>query len=62
MAVTPLNERIVLLLQTTGGWEVLASLPSSSTSVPEPGARVKVRFAAAGTHVFDIKTGERLHG
>jgi multiple sugar transport system ATP-binding protein len=62
MAVTPLNERIVLLLQTPGGWEVLASLPSSSTSVPDPGARVKVRFAAAGTHVFDTKTGERLHG
>lgn len=62
MAVTPLNERTVLLLQTPSGWELLASLPSSSTSIPESGARVKASFAPAGTHLFDLASGERLHG
>jgi multiple sugar transport system ATP-binding protein len=62
MAVTPLNERTVLLLQSDGGWEFLASLPSSSTNIPEPGAKVKASFASAGTHLFDKTTGDRLHG
>jgi multiple sugar transport system ATP-binding protein len=61
MAVTPLNERTVLLLQTPSGWEFLASLPSSSLSIPEPGARVKASFAPAGTHIFDLQSGERLN-
>ena len=62
VAVTPLNERTVLLLQTASGWEFLASLPSSASAIPEPGARVSARFAAAGTHIFDRQSGERLHG
>jgi ABC-type sugar transport system ATPase subunit len=62
MAVTPLNERTVLLLHSEGGWEFLASLPSSATNIPEPGAEVKVNFASAGTHLFDKTTAERLHG
>jgi multiple sugar transport system ATP-binding protein len=62
MAVTPLNERTVLLLHSEGGWEFLASLPSSATNIPEPGAEVKVSFASAGTHLFDKTTAERLHG
>ena len=62
MAVTPLNERTVLLLQSDGGWEFLASLPSSATNVPEPGSKLHVSFAASGTHLFDGQTGERLHG
>ena len=62
MAVTPLNERIVLLLQSDGGWEFLASLPSSAANIPEPGTKVHATFAAAGTHLFDRQTGERLHG
>jgi multiple sugar transport system ATP-binding protein len=61
VAVTPLNERTVLLLQTASGLELLASLPSSAP-VPEAGAKVHVRFAEAGTHLFDRETGERLHG
>lgn len=61
MAVTPLNERTVMLMQSESGWEFLASLPSSSTSIPEPGAKVRARFAAAGTHLFDSASGERLH-
>lgn len=62
MAVTPLNERVVLLLQSDGGWEFLASLPSSSTKIPEPGTKVNASFASSGTHVFDAVSGERLHG
>ena len=62
MAVTPLNERTVLLLRSDGGWEFLASLPSSATNIPEPGAEVKATFAASGTHLFDKTTAERLHG
>ena len=62
VAVTPLNERIVLLLKAKDGWEFLASLPSSAGSVPEPGAQVSAALAASGTHLFDPATGERLHG
>ena len=62
MAVTPLNERTVLLLQSEGGWEFLASLPSSAANIPESGAKVKATFATAGTHLFDKITAERLHG
>ena len=62
IAVTPLNERTVLLLQTTSGWEFLASLPSSAAAIPGAGSKVRATFAAAGTHIFDRQTGERLHG
>ncbi|MCA3561180.1 MAG: ABC transporter ATP-binding protein [Aestuariivirga sp.] len=62
IAVTPLNERTVLLLQNPNGWEFLASLPSTASNIPEAGAKVKASFAAAGTHIFDRQTGERLHG
>jgi multiple sugar transport system ATP-binding protein len=61
MAVTPLNERVVLLLQTASGWEFLASLPATAM-VPDAGSRIHARFAEAGTHIFDRQTGERLHG
>lgn len=62
MAVTPLNERTVLLLHSEGGWEFLASLPSSASNIPEPGAKVNATFATHGTHLFDKTTAERLHG
>ena len=62
MAVTPLNERTVLLLKSNGGWEFLASLPSSTHAVPEPGANVRAAFAADGVHMFDRETGVRLDG
>jgi multiple sugar transport system ATP-binding protein len=62
VAVTPLNERIVLLLQSRGGWEFLASLPSTAQSIPEAGSMVRTRFPAGGTHLFDRQTGDRLHG
>ena len=61
VAVTPLNERVVLLLQTPGGWEFLASFPATAR-VPEAGARIRTRFAESGTHLFDRETGERLDG
>ncbi len=61
MAVTPLNERTVLLLQAADGWEFLASLPSSEAP-PEPGTKLHASFAAQGIHLFDKQTGARLHG
>lgn len=61
VAVTPLNERVVLLLQTPGGWEFLASFPATAR-VPEAGARIRTRFAESGTHLFDRETGDRLDG
>jgi multiple sugar transport system ATP-binding protein len=59
-AVTPLNERIVLLLKAASGWEFLASLPSSSEAIPEAGSRVRVAILPAGLHLFDRETGRRL--
>ena len=61
LAVTPLNERTVLLLQTGNGQEFLASLPSS-VAAPPADSHVTANFGEAGTHFFDKDTGERLHG
>jgi multiple sugar transport system ATP-binding protein len=61
LAVTPLNERTVILLQADNGWEFLASLPSSVTP-PKPSATIKASFAASGIHVFDKTTGGRING
>jgi multiple sugar transport system ATP-binding protein len=60
MAVTPLNERTVLLLQTRGGFEFLASVPASQ-AVPQPGSAVRTSFRPEGFHLFDRDTGERLN-
>jgi multiple sugar transport system ATP-binding protein len=60
MAVTPLNERTVLLLQTKTGAELLASLPSSSASIPKAENEVRIAFNPAGTHLFDRETGAAL--
>jgi len=62
MAVTPLNERTVLLLKSASGWEFLASLPATADAIPEAGKKVHARFASHGTHVFDRQSGERLNG
>jgi multiple sugar transport system ATP-binding protein len=62
MAVTPLNERTVLLLQTAAGAELLASLPSSSAAIPKAEAQVFVAFDRRGTHLFDHETGAALTG
>jgi multiple sugar transport system ATP-binding protein len=62
MAVTPFNERTVLLLQSETGWEFLASLPSTSALIPESGSKLHIAFADTGTHLFDKTTGERLDG
>lgn len=61
VAVTPLNERVVLLLKSDSGWEFLASLPSTSET-PLPDSKVNVTFLDGGTHLFDKSTGDRLHG
>ena len=60
MAVTPLNERTVLLLQTRGGAELLASLPSSSPAIPKAESEVAISFNPIGTHLFDRETGSAL--
>ncbi|WP_119387870.1 ABC transporter ATP-binding protein [Taklimakanibacter lacteus] len=60
MAVTPLNERTVLLLQTSSGAELLASLPSSSAQIPRAESEVRITFNARGTHLFDRDTGATL--
>jgi multiple sugar transport system ATP-binding protein len=59
-AVTPLNERIVLLLRTAQGWECLASLPSSASAIPKAESEVRIAFDPDGTHLFDRATGERI--
>ena len=59
-AVTPLNERTVLLLKAPSGWEFLASLPSSGEAIPEAGRRVRVEIRPAGLHLFDRETGRRI--
>lgn len=60
MAVTPLNERTVLLLKTRSGAELLASLPSSSPAIPKAESEVALRFNPIGTHLFDRETGAAL--
>lgn len=60
MAVTPLNERTVLLLQTKGGAELLASLPSSSPAIPKAESEVTISFNPIGSHLFDRETGAAL--
>jgi multiple sugar transport system ATP-binding protein len=60
LAVTPFNERTVLLLRSKGGWEFLASLPSSSSNIPKAESGTGVSFDPTGLHLFDRATGERL--
>jgi multiple sugar transport system ATP-binding protein len=62
VAVTPLNERIVLLLKSEDGWEFLASLPSTAADIPQPDTQTVASLASAGIHLFDRETKERLHG
>jgi multiple sugar transport system ATP-binding protein len=62
MAVTPLNERTVLLLQTAKGAELLASLPSSAAAIPKAESQIEVAFNAKGAHLFDHETGVALTG
>jgi multiple sugar transport system ATP-binding protein len=60
MAITPLNERTVLLLRSQSGLEFLASLPASQSAVPEAGKKVRASFNPNGVHLFDRETGLRL--
>ncbi|MGE0004360.1 MAG: ABC transporter ATP-binding protein [Parvibaculaceae bacterium] len=62
MAVTPLNERTVLLLRSASGAELLASLPSSSPAIPKAESEVRVAFDTKGAHLFDHETGAALAG
>ena len=60
MAVTPLNERIVLLLKSTGDLEFLASLPAAGINAPAPASKVRAWFDPERVHLFDRETGLRL--
>ena len=60
MAVTPLNERIVLLLRSKGNLEFLASLPAARATAPAAGSKLRVSFDPGGVHLFDPETGMRL--
>jgi multiple sugar transport system ATP-binding protein len=61
-AVTPFNERTVLLLRARNGQELLASLPSSSDNIPAAGQSTGLIFNDQGLHMFDRATGVRLEG
>ncbi len=61
LAITPINERTVLLLEASNGWEFLVSLPASA-DLPVTGGVVTASFASADIHFFDKDTGERLNG
>jgi multiple sugar transport system ATP-binding protein len=62
MAVTPFNERTVLLLRTKSGVELLASVPSSMAKIPQAGQTTGLSFKSEGMHLFDRATGARLNG
>ncbi len=57
-AVTPLNEKTVTLMTTTGGRELLLSSPAG-TDNPQSG-RVYVTFDRTAVHLFDKETGQRI--
>ncbi len=61
-AVTPFNERTILLLRTRGGLELLASVPSSLTRIPAPGQSTGISLNSTGLHLFDRQSGDRLSG
>jgi multiple sugar transport system ATP-binding protein len=57
VAITPLHERLVLLLRTPGGEEVVASVLGTP---PEPGAAVWIEAEDAPIALFDATSGARL--
>ena len=61
MAVTPLNEKTVLLLRTHDGQEIFASEAGVENETRQPGPAF-VRFDAARALVFDEASGARVEG
>ena len=62
VAATPLNERLVTLLKTPDGQEILASQPSGERA-PEPDSPVGLQFGRDDMLLFDKASGQRLkHG
>lgn len=57
-AITPLNEKTVTLMRTTGGREILMSQPSSSPTPDSDTATIAVD--PQQVHLFDKASGERL--
>jgi multiple sugar transport system ATP-binding protein len=59
VAVTPLNERLVTLLKTGDGHEILSSQPSSERAV-DADSQVGLQFARDDILLFDKASGQRL--
>jgi multiple sugar transport system ATP-binding protein len=59
VAVTPLNERLVTLLNTSDGREILASQPSGERAA-EADTKVGLQFALDDILLFDKTSGQRL--
>jgi hypothetical protein len=57
--VTPLNERLVTLLNTSDGREILASQPSGERAA-EADTKVGLQFALDDILLFDKASGQRL--
>jgi multiple sugar transport system ATP-binding protein len=59
VAVTPLNERLVTLVKTGDGHEILASQPATDRAA-EPDSKVGLQFARDDILLFDKASGQRL--
>ena len=59
VAVTPLNEKTVLLLRTTDGREILAS-EAGTDEAPRRHGPAHARFDGAAVLLFDAQSGERI--
>jgi multiple sugar transport system ATP-binding protein len=59
VAVTPLNERLVTLLKTGDGHEILASQPSGERAA-EADSKVGLQFQRDDILLFDKASGQRL--
>ena len=59
VAVTPLNERLVTLLKTGDGHEILASQPAGERPA-EADSKVDLQFARDDILLFDKASGQRL--
>ncbi len=57
-AVTPLNEKTVTLMLTSGGREILLSRPAGNDD-PQTG-QMHVTFNPSAIHLFDRETGDRI--
>jgi multiple sugar transport system ATP-binding protein len=59
VAVTPLNEKTVLLLRLADGREVLAS-EAGTDEAPRRHGPAHARFDPAAIHLFEAESGRRI--